>query len=125
MCAQINSPQGKSHSSSTEKITVGIFLNRNLVGKVRIRKLNISRISEQALNSILEHLESQNHLRTSDVLDSRFFLKDRWWAGPDLNRGPSACQADVLTKLDDRPIKLFVYCGCIDQIKVLAYVSRS
>ena len=27
----------------------------------------------------------------------------RWWAGRDLNSRPSACQADVLTKLDDRP----------------------
>ena len=31
-----------------------------------------------------------------------------WWAGPDLNRGPSACQADVLTKLDDRPENCFI-----------------
>ena len=28
---------------------------------------------------------------------------DYWWAGRDLNSRPSACQADVLTKLDDRP----------------------
>ncbi len=27
----------------------------------------------------------------------------RWWAGPDLNRRPSARQADVLTVLDYRP----------------------
>ena len=27
-----------------------------------------------------------------------------WWAGPDLNRRPSARQADVLTRLDDRPV---------------------
>ena len=28
---------------------------------------------------------------------------NRWWAGSDLNRRPSARQADVLTMLDDRP----------------------
>jgi hypothetical protein len=26
-----------------------------------------------------------------------------WWAGPDSDRRPSARQADVLTRLDDRP----------------------
>jgi hypothetical protein len=30
--------------------------------------------------------------------------KRHWWAGPDLNRRPSARQADVLTRLDDRPL---------------------
>ena len=33
--------------------------------------------------------------------------KVRWWAGPDLNRRPSARQADVLTRLDDRPYSHF------------------
>ncbi len=26
------------------------------------------------------------------------------WAEPDLNRRPLACKANVLTKLDDRPV---------------------
>jgi hypothetical protein len=30
-----------------------------------------------------------------------------WWAGPDLNRRPLARKANVLTKLDDRPIVPF------------------
>src|SRR3990170_7198442 len=38
---------------------------------------------------------------------SRLFIQLQiescWWAGPDSNRRPSARQADVLTKLDDRP----------------------
>ncbi len=29
--------------------------------------------------------------------------KSFWWAGPDSDRRPSARQADVLTRLDDRP----------------------
>ena len=29
-----------------------------------------------------------------------------WWAGPDLNRRPLARKANVLTKLDDRPLFL-------------------
>jgi hypothetical protein len=32
-----------------------------------------------------------------------------WWAGPDSDRRPSARQADVLTKLDDRPTVLVYF----------------
>ena len=35
------------------------------------------------------------------------FHKNEWWAGPDSNRRPSARQADVLTRLDDRPYSHF------------------
>ncbi len=42
------------------KKTVGITLPPNLVKRAREHKLNISRISEQALLSILGYLETQN-----------------------------------------------------------------
>ena len=32
-----------------------------------------------------------------------------WWAGPDSDRRPSARQADVLTRLDDRPTSVHVF----------------
>src|SRR5208337_2762565 len=32
-----------------------------------------------------------------------------WWAGPDSDRRPSARQADVLTRLDDRPTYLMFF----------------
>src|SRR5271157_3199378 len=41
-----------------------------------------------------------------------YFLKTTmkyWWAGPDLNRRPSARQADVLTELDYRPSGLVYF----------------
>lgn len=42
------------------KKTVGITLPENLVKRARKHKLNISRITEQALLSILDYLEASN-----------------------------------------------------------------
>jgi hypothetical protein len=39
--------------------------------------------------------------------------KVQWWAGPDSDRRPSARQADVLTRLDDRPTAIL---GCFSGI---------
>ena len=60
--------------------TVGITLPQSLVKKARKHKLNISRITEQALNSILDYLESPNKTESSKFLNSRSFLKESEWA---------------------------------------------
>ena len=44
-------------SESNRRKTVGITLPNNLVKKARKHKLNISKISEQALTSIIAYLE--------------------------------------------------------------------
>ena len=72
------------HSSKSEQITrvkvnarktVGITLPENLIEKTRNHRLNISRITEQALNSILDYLQTQN-LESSNFLNERSFLKE-------------------------------------------------
>lgn len=55
------------------KKTVGVTLPQNLVKQARKHKLNISRITEQALNSVLDYLETQNHRRSLDVLGKASF----------------------------------------------------
>jgi len=55
-----NFPRGKSHRETRDKITVGLYLPKNLVEKAKENKLNLSRILEEALSSILNHLEAQN-----------------------------------------------------------------
>ena len=50
------------------KKTVGITLPQNLIKQARKHKLNISRITEQALNSILDDLEAQNQTESSKFL---------------------------------------------------------
>ena len=96
-------PRGESHSSSDKKITVGLYLNRKLVEKARDHGLNLSRVTEQALSSILDYLEPQNNQNSSVFLSQGSFPKKVEWAGPDSNQRSSARQADVLTELDYRP----------------------
>jgi post-segregation antitoxin (ccd killing protein) len=58
------------------KKTVGITLPQNLVKRARKNNLNISRISEQALRSILDYLEAQNRNQSSDFLAKASFPKE-------------------------------------------------
>jgi hypothetical protein len=44
--------------------------------RAKKHKLNISRITEQALLSVLDYLESQNNIKSSKFLNERSFLKE-------------------------------------------------
>ncbi len=72
--------------------TVGITLPQNLIKQARKHKLNLSRITEQALLSILDFMEAQN-IETSSEASSKFlgsasFQKKVRCRGPGLNRRP-------------------------------------
>ncbi len=69
-------PRGKSHSSSMQKTTVGVYVSRMLLEKARNHRLNLSRITEQALSSILDYLETQNAEESSVFLDKASFRKE-------------------------------------------------
>ena len=68
----------RNHSSEGElatrvkvrepKKTVGITISQNLLQKARNHNLNISRITEQALSSILDYLETQTIKPSSNLL---------------------------------------------------------
>ena len=58
-------PRGKYHNKTEEKTTVSLYLNRKLVEKARNHRLNLSRITEQALSSILDYLETQKSDKSS------------------------------------------------------------
>jgi post-segregation antitoxin (ccd killing protein) len=60
------SPRGKHHNKTATKTTVSLYLNRKLVEKARNHRLNLSRITEQALSSILDYLETQNFRKSAD-----------------------------------------------------------
>ena len=116
---------GQNHSSKSaqntrvkvnRKKTVGITLPPNLVKKARKHKLNISRITEQALNSILDYLETQNQAGSSDFLSSGSFLKESEWTGRDLNPRPPRCQRGDHSKLIYPPSfsQRTVSRGCFD-----------
>jgi len=67
------------------KKTVGITLPQNLIERVRKHNLNISKVTEQALTSIIDYLETQN-TQNSQFLNERSFQKEISWCGcRDLN----------------------------------------
>ena len=60
---------------------------------------NLSRTFENHLKQLISQFS--NTQSTHNGLPSK--NEALWWAGPDSDRRPSARQADVLTRLDDRP----------------------
>ena len=52
-------PRGKSHRQTETKVTIGIYLDRILVEKAKKQGLNLSRITEQTVASVLNYLEAQ------------------------------------------------------------------
>jgi hypothetical protein len=69
-------PRGKCHSKTESKTTVSLYLNKNLVERARKRGLNLSRIMENALSSIIDYLETQKQQTSSDFLNGLSFSKE-------------------------------------------------
>ena len=61
--------------------TVGITLPQNIVEEARKRNLNISRITEQALSSILDYIQAPSK-QSSTFLSRASFQKESRVAGP-------------------------------------------
>ena len=81
-------PRGKRiarHNKTAFKTTVSLYLSRNLVEKAKKHKLNLSRILEEALSSILGYMEAQNtetaKNESSKFLGEASFQKEGSWAG--------------------------------------------
>ena len=71
-----NVPRGKHHNKTDFKTTVSIYLTNKTVERARFHNLNLSRISEQALISILDYLEPQNNKQNSNFPDNPSFPKE-------------------------------------------------
>ena len=74
-------PRGKCHNKTESKTTVSLYLDKTLVEKARNHRLNLSKITEQALSSILDYLETQN-TESSQFLGKTSFAKEGL-AGPE------------------------------------------
>ena len=71
-------PRGKCHNKTETKTTVSLYLNKTLVEKARIHKVNLSKITESALTSIIDYFdfsEPQNN-ESSQFLRERFSLNE-------------------------------------------------
>ena len=69
-------PHGKQ-----AKITVGLTISPRLLAEARKRNLNLSRILEQALESILEYVQPQNESVSSKSLNPCSLQRENGWAG--------------------------------------------
>ena len=68
--------------------------------KSRELGFNLSKTFENTLKHLINTCSNVNPLNNSENSG----IQGCWWAGPDLNRRPSARQADVLTELDYQPL---------------------
>jgi hypothetical protein len=90
---------------TSNKRNVVLYLDKELVQKTRNLGFNLSKTFENHLKYLItqsSHVNSSNNNGNNGNIDN-------WWAGPDLNRRPSARQADVLTELDYRPTGLVYF----------------
>ena len=87
------SPARGCECKMSKKRNVALYLDGEILEKSRELGLNLSRTFENHLRQLVNHVDSVHGQ----------YKSLRWWAGPDLNRRPSARQADVLTELDYRP----------------------
>jgi hypothetical protein len=77
-----------------------LYLDKDLVAKSKSLGFNLSKTFENHLKHLTTQFSQCNSANTSDLKSKNV----EWWAEPDLNRRPLARKANVLTKLDDRPI---------------------
>jgi hypothetical protein len=73
-------PCGKCHNKTENKTTVSLCLSKNLVQKAKNRNLNLSRIMEQALSSILDYIGTQNIKPSSESLTEGSLPRENPWA---------------------------------------------
>jgi hypothetical protein len=104
-------------NAMVNKGNVVLYLDKELVEKSKELGFNLSNTLENHLKQLIIQFSNDYTQNNKNSTENKFM----WWAGPDSDRRPSARQADVLTKLDDRPTLLLVLtsCRCSDYLWVL------
>ena len=90
----------RTRMQMSNKRNVVLYLDRELIEKTRDLGFNLSKTFENHLKQLITQFSRCNLMNNADLTDRSV----EWWAEPDLNRRPLARKANVLTKLDDRPI---------------------
>ncbi len=99
-------PRGKHYNQTETKATISLYLNKKLVEKARNHRLNLSRITEQALSSILDYMEAQNIGINSFLAHNGSSPRKIEWTGRDLNPRLPPCEGGDHTRLIYRPFPL-------------------
>ena len=63
---KVKVPRGKNHNKTETKTTVSLYLSKSLVEQAKIHKLSLSRVTEQALLSIIDYMAVQKINSSSD-----------------------------------------------------------
>jgi post-segregation antitoxin (ccd killing protein) len=64
-------PRGNCHNTTESKTTISLYLGKNLMERAKNHRLNLSKITEQALSSILDYLGTQDIKLSSESLNER------------------------------------------------------
>jgi hypothetical protein len=78
-----------------------LHIDKELVKNSRELGFNLSKTFENHLKCLITQFSTGNSANSFDSSNKNA----EWWAEPDLNRRPLARKANVLTKLDDRPLQ--------------------
>ena len=73
---QLKKSRNGMYNKTEKKTTVSLYINKKTVERPRFHRLNLSRISEQILLSILDYLEPKNNKQSSGFLDTPSFPKE-------------------------------------------------
>ena len=106
-------PYTRIHTKHKSKVRTNILISRDLLEKAKKLGLNISRITENALEAYINRLKDiQNEItKTSSFKPENSQAKGReretvgvsWWTGRDLNPRPPDCKSGVRSRLNYRP----------------------
>jgi hypothetical protein len=90
-------PRGKHHNKTKDKTTVSLYLDRVIIENARKRGLNLSRVTEQALSSILEYFEPQKSQNSSNLSLSRgsLFPKEKSFGVPRAGFEPATTRSSA------------------------------
>ena len=91
-------------SAMSNKSNLVLYLDKETIRKSKDLCFNLSRIFENHLKHLIVQF---SQLKTEDTVDSKGIISGKW-AEPELNRRPLARKANVITRLDHRPLILYI-----------------
>ncbi len=88
----------------SNKANLVLYLDKDLIQKSKDLGFNLSRTFENHLKHLITQftqLKTENNCTSKDLIIGK-------WAEPELNRRPLARKANVITRLDHRPLFLYI-----------------
>ena len=88
----------------SNKSNLVLYLDEDIIKKSKALGFNLSRTFENHLKQLITQFSC---IKTENAVDSKGEI-NRKWAEPELNRRPLARKANVITRLDHRPLILYI-----------------